>query len=269
MFTMQKYKTAFLVGVSNSMEFRFDFFMNLLSTVFPIVMQVFIWVSMYSGSGGDALYGYTFPQMIMYVVVAGAVSKFTATRVEYTVNEDIHSGGIAKYLVSPVNYIGFRLCDAVGNKFSAMVTMIFLTFAALGVLFFAVDFRVSPAAVALFFPSLILAAILNFFLFFCLSMLAFWLTEIGNFFQAMSVVIMVMSGGVFPVSVFGSTYEAIAKYIPLTYTVNYPIQILAGTVPAEEAVRVLGIQLVWILILAAVARIAWACGLKKYVAVGG
>ena len=76
-------------------------------------------------------------------------------------------------------------------------------------------------------------------------------------------------GGVFPVSVFGSTYEAIAKYIPLTYTVNYPIQILAGTVPAEEAVRVLGIQLVWILILAAVARIAWACGLKKYVVVGG
>ena len=50
---MQKYKTAFLVGVSNSMEFRFDFFMNLLSTVFPIVMQVFIWISMYQGSGGD------------------------------------------------------------------------------------------------------------------------------------------------------------------------------------------------------------------------
>ncbi len=122
---MGKYKTAFLVGISNSMEFRFDFFMNLLSTVFPIIMQVFIWVSVYSGSGGDAMYGYTFPQMIMYVVVAGAVSKFTNTGVEYMVNEDIHSGGIAKYLVRPVNYIGFRLCDIVGNKFASMVTMIF------------------------------------------------------------------------------------------------------------------------------------------------
>ena len=98
------------------MEFRFDFFMNLLSTVFPIIMQVFIWVSVYSGSGGDAMYGYTFPQMIMYVVVAGAVSKFTNTGVEYMVNEDIHGGGIAKYLVRPVNYIGFRLCDIVGNN---------------------------------------------------------------------------------------------------------------------------------------------------------
>ena len=125
--------------------------MNLLSTVFPIIMQVFIWVSVYSGSGGDAMYGYTFPQMIMYVVVAGAVSKFTNTGVEYMVNEDIHSGGIAKYLVRPVNYIGFRLCDIVGNKFASMVTMIFLTLGALAVLFFAVDFVVVPAAVLLFF----------------------------------------------------------------------------------------------------------------------
>ena len=266
---MKKYKTAFLVGVSNSMEFRFDFFMNLLSTVFPIIMQVFIWISMYGGSGGDALYGYTFPQMIMYVVVAGAVSKFTSTGVEYMVNEDIHTGGIAKYLVRPVNYIGFRLSDIIGNKFSSMITMIFLTIGALFVLFFAVDFTVSPLAVLLFFPALAFATVLNFFLFFCLSMLAFWLTEIGNFFHAMSVVIMVMSGGVFPVSVFGSTYERIAKFIPLTYTVNYPIQILAGTVGIGEAVQVLAIQLFWICVLAVLARITWSCGLKKYVAVGG
>ncbi|MDO4291957.1 MAG: ABC-2 family transporter protein [Eubacteriales bacterium] len=266
---MNKYKTAFLVGVSNSMEFRFDFFMNLLSTVFPIIMQVFIWISMYGGNGGDAMYGYTFPQMILYVVVAGAVSKFTNTGVEYLVNEDIHSGGIAKYLVRPVNYIGFRLCDTIGNKLASMITMVILTLLALLVLFFAVDFVVVPAAVLLFFPSLILAAVLNFFLFFCLSTMAFWLTEIGNFFHAMSVVIMVMSGGVFPVSVFGHTYERISRFIPLSYTINYPIQILSGVVSTGEAVEVLGIQLVWIFLLAALARLGWHRGLQKYVAVGG
>lgn len=266
---MKKYKTAFLTGISNSMEFRFDFFMNLLSTIFPIIMQVFIWIFMYQGKGGDSLYGYTFPQMIMYVVLAGAVSKFTSTGVEYTVNEDIHSGGIAKYLVRPVNYIGFRLCDVIGNKFSSMITMIFLTFGAIGVLFFAVDFQIVPAAVCLFFPSLLLAAVLNFFIFFCLSMLAFWLTEIGNFFHAISVVIMVMSGGVFPVSIFGSTYETISKYIPLTYTINYPIQILSGAVGFREAIEVLVIQAIWIAVLAMAAKLCWNAGLKKYVAVGG
>ncbi len=266
---MGKYKTVFFVGVSHSMEYRFDFFMSLLSTVFPIIMQVFIWVSMYGSSGGDAMYGYTFPQMIMYVVVAGAVSKFTNTGIEYMVNEDIHSGGIAGYLVRPVNYIGFRLCDILGNKFASMITMVFVTMGALLLLFLTVDFVVPPAAVLLFFPSLALAAVLNFFIFFCLSTLAFWLTEIGNFFHAMSVVIMVMSGGVFPVSVFGSTYEDISRYIPLTYTVNYPIRILSGTVGVWEAAEVLCVQLIWIFMLAVLGRFCWHLGLKKYVAVGG
>lgn len=267
--SMEKYKTVFWAGVSNSMEFRFDFLMNLIGTVFPILMQVFIWSAMYGDSGCDAMYGYTFPQMILYVVVAGAVAKFTNTGVEYMVNEDIHSGGIARYLVRPVNYVAFRLCDAVGNKFVSMISMVFLTLGALLLLFFAVDFVVTPTAVLLFFLSLALAAVLNFFIFFCLSTLAFWLTEIGNFFHAISVVIMVMSGGIFPVSVFGSTYESISRYIPLTYTINYPIQILSGAAGITEAVEVLCIQLIWIFLLAVLGRCSWHLGLKKYVAVGG
>lgn len=81
--------------------------------------------------------------------------------------------------------------------------------------------------------------------------------------------IMVMSGGVFPVSVFGAGYETISRYIPLTYTINYPIQILSGAVDTREAVEVLFIQLVWIVILAVLAKLSWNWGLKKYVAVGG
>lgn len=265
---MKKYTTAFGLGVSNSMEYRFDFFINLLSTVFPIIMQIFIWISMYQ-NGADTLYGYTFPQMIMYVVVAGAVGKFTSTGVEYLVNEDIRSGGIAKYLVKPVNYIGYRLMDAIGNKAASMFTMIVLTIVALITLLGIVGFTVAWQAVLLFFPALLFAAMLNFFLFFCMSMTAFWLTDIGNFFHAMSVIIMVLSGGVFPVTVFGKTYALISKYIPLTYTINYPIQILSGTVSVQEAVGVLGIQLVWIIILALLAVFLWQRGLKKYVAVGG
>jgi len=264
-----KYKASFLVGVTQSMEYRFDFFLNLLSTVFPIIMQIFLWIAMYSGSGMDAMYGYTFPQMIMYVVVAGAVSKFTSTGIEYTVNEDIHSGGLAKFITKPVNYILFRLTGAIGLKSSAMFTMFVLTVVSVFVLYFVVGLPIQLAAILLFIPSLLLATILNFYIFFCISTLAFWLTEIGNFFHAISVVIMVLSGGVFPVSIFGPEFEMIAKYIPLTYTINYPIQILAGKVLPGAALKVIGIQLVWIITLMLLAKLMWRRGLKKYVAVGG
>jgi len=100
-------------------------------------------------------------------------------------------------------------------------------------------------------------------------MIAFWLTEIGNFFHAISVAIMVLSGGVFPLSVFGERFVAVSKFIPLSYTINYPIQILAGTVPSDEACQVLVIQVVWILVFILLANLLWKNGIRKYVAVGG
>jgi len=80
---------------------------------------------------------------------------------------------------------------------------------------------------------------------------------------------MVLSGGVFPLSVFGERFVAVSKFIPLSYTINYPIQILAGTVPSEEACQVLVIQVVWILVFILLANLLWKNGIRKYVAVGG
>jgi len=189
-----KYYASFIVGVANSMEYRFDFFMNLLSTIFPIIMQVFLWNVMFSGAGTDRMYGYTFSQMILYVVMAGAVSKFTSTGVENAVNDDIHSGGLAKFVVKPVNYIFFRLTGAIGQKFSAMVTMLGLTAASLFVLRFIVNFSIKPESVILFIFSLALAVILNFYIFFCISMIAFWLTLFVGTYVFMTGIWMLLSG---------------------------------------------------------------------------
>jgi ABC-2 type transport system permease protein len=242
--SFQKYKASFFVGFENAMEYRFDFFMDILSTVFPIILQVFLWSTMYDNAGSSSMYGYTFPQMILYVVVAGAVSKFTSTGIEEAVNDDIHTGGIAKYITKPVSYILFRLSGVLGKKFSSMATMLILIIASLFVLHFAVGYQMKLDAVLLFVPALILAAVLNYYLFFCISMLAFWLTEIGHFFHAMKVVIMVLSGGVFPITVFGSTFISISKFLPLSYTINFPIQILTGSIRYQEALLVLVIQIV-------------------------
>jgi ABC-2 type transport system permease protein len=267
--TFKKYKASFFVGLANSMEYRFDFFVDILSTAFPVILQVFLWIAMYENSVTGSMYGYTFPQMIMYVVVAGAVSKFTSTGIEEVVNEDIHSGGIAKYITKPVSYILFRLAGVLGQKFSSMITMILLTVASLSTLYFTFGYQIKPLSVLLFVPALILAAILNYYIFFCISMFAFWLTEIGSFFHAMKVVIMVLSGGVFPIEVFGSSFITISKFLPLSYTINVPIRILTGSAVLEEAFQVLVIQLFWILLLSVLSNILWNKGIKKYVAVGG
>jgi ABC-2 type transport system permease protein len=251
------------------MEYRFDFFMDILSTIFPIILQVFLWIAMYNQSAKGSMYGYTFSEMILYVVVAGAVSKFTSSGIEEVVNEDIHTGGIAKYITKPVSYILFRLAGILGQKFSSMITMLLLTISSLFILQMTVDFHIEPVSALFFIPALLFAAVLNYYIFFNLSMMAFWLTEIGSFFHAMKVVIMVISGGVFPITVFGDTFLAISKFLPLSYTINFPIQILSGQIAWIDSLNILGLQLLWIILLASLSRWLWNRGIKKYVAVGG
>lgn len=266
---LTKYAASFKLGLASAMEYRFDFFMGLLSTVFPIILQVFLWMALYRGSGSAVMYGHTYPQMMLYVVLAGAVGKFTSTGIEFVVNEDVHTGGIAKYVTKPISYVFFRLCGVVGQKCPAMATMAFLSAAAVVALRFLAGFRVDAVSALLFVPSLALAVALNFCIFFCISTLSFWLTEIGYFFHAINITILVLSGGVFPIDVFGSAFVAVAKYIPLAYTVNYPIQILSGAVSAQNAAGILLMQLAWVAALTLLSQALWKRGIRQYVAVGG
>lgn len=45
--------------------------------------------------------------------------------------------------------------------------------------------------------------ILNFFIFYCVALLSFWLTDVHLLFGTVSVVLVVVSGGVFPMDIFG------------------------------------------------------------------
>ena len=264
---MNKYTAALRIGLSSAMEYRFNFFVNLLSTVFPILIQVFLWQAIYSG--GETRYGYTFGQMMVYVVVAGAVSMFVNTGVERVVNQDIRSGTLGIYLGKPINYILFRIFHTLGGRIPAAVTMILFTIATLTGLYFTVGLSISLVAGLLFILSLLLGILLNFCIFFLISLSAFWLTDVGSFFGAIRVTVMVISGGVFPVTVFGSTYMSVIAYLPFSYTTYFPITLLTGSMMAERMLTGILTQIFWIVLLGILSKVVWTAGTKRYVAVGG
>ena len=122
---MKKYLMSFRFGVIAAMEYRFDFFMQLLATAFPILIQVFLWISLYT-IPNEVIYGYTFEEMIIYVVFAGAVNVCVETGVERTVCNDIHSGVLGSYLHKPVNYIVFQCVRSLGRKIPQLFIILLL-----------------------------------------------------------------------------------------------------------------------------------------------
>jgi ABC-2 type transport system permease protein len=130
---------------------------------------------------------------------------------------------------------------------------------------FTLEFYRLPA----FLLTLTLAVMLNFVLFYCFSAVAFWIVEIGFLFEGIRIVTVLLSGGIFPLDVFGQRFMQVMALLPFKYTVYYPINVLNGTLSPGATVEGLLIQCVWIVLGLAMANGLWRLGGRRYVAVGG
>ena len=99
--------------------------------------------------------------------------------------------------------------------------------------------------------------------------MSFWIIEIGFLFEGIRIVTILLSGGIFPLEVFGARLVQLFKLLPFQYTISFPINVLNGKVPPGEIVQGLLVQIVWIGATLALARLLWRQGTQRYVAVGG
>ena len=263
-----KYRKSFTTGLKASVEYRFNFFLSLAGAVSPVVIQTALWIVLYQGGGeGDALFGFTFTQMIAWTVIAQLVSRLVRTGFEYEVNSDIKSGSLDRYLVKPVSYFGYRLFSFLGDKAAQSLFSCVLLAAAVAVLGTVTGFAVTGRNAALFSVALVLAFVLNFLLFWCVGLAGFWLTEIGFLFEAVRIVIIAASGGIFPLSVFGPEGERILSLLPFRYTIQFPADLLAGRIPESLILRQFALAVFWIAVLTIAARFVWKRGIRRFTAV--
>jgi ABC-2 type transport system permease protein len=206
--------------------------------------------------------------MLGYVVVANIVSRLVRTGFEYDLNDDIRSGGLDRYLAKPIDYFGFRMAQFAGSKAAETVFMGAALALAIVVLSAATGFSVGIAAILGFAAALVLAFVLNFLVFWCVGLLGFWLTEIGFLFEAVRIVIITASGGIFPLSVFGSGPEAVLEKLPFRFTIQFPTDVLCGRVDGAQLASGLALGAAWSLGLFALGRAVWAVGIRRFVAVG-
>ena len=96
---MKLYRCVYQMGVETALEYRANMVLTLLSTIFPIIIQTFLWNYLYGNGDAGAMTGYSYTEIIVYTLLAGLVSKLVITGFEYQINEDIKDGGLNKYLI--------------------------------------------------------------------------------------------------------------------------------------------------------------------------
>jgi ABC-2 type transport system permease protein len=266
---LSKYSKTFELGFQTALEYRINFLLSLISAAYPIFIQTFMWTAIYRNSSEPVVYGYTFQQMIAYTFMAGLVARIVRTGFEYEIMEDIKNGKFSQFLVQPIGYFPYRLSSYLGQKLPNLGMILgILVVVLVGVnLFF--GFFLDVYRIPAFLISLALAVVLNFLIFYCFSAMSFWVVEIGFLYEGIRIVTILLSGGIFPLEVFGPLFVRVSNWLPFKYTVNYPINVLNGRVLVDEIVPGMLIQCLWIIICLMLANSLWRIGSRRYVAVGG
>ena len=267
---MKKYWHVIGVGIQNNLTYRVNYLTRTLFSFIPLFAMLSLWRTIYHEQGGAPLSGYTTAQMIFYYLMVAVVNVLTAVNEDdWQIAADIREGNISHFLLKPIDYLWYRLC----LFFAGRLTFISMAAIPLGVFIFCYrSYFVGPdsaAAFGAFLVSVLLTALLQFFMSYTMAMLAFWLLEISTFIFILFAFEYLASGHLFPLDLLPAALQHVLFYTPFPSMLYVPIAIYMGKITGASVAQALFVQFMWVVLAYAVARFAWRRGIRHYAAFGG
>lgn len=267
---MQKYWHVINVAIQNTLVYRVNFFFRAAFALVPLMATIFLWRAIFAGKGGGDVSGYTLASMVSYYLLVTVVDALTAvTEDDWQIAADIREGSINQFLLKPIDYLAYRLCLFGANRLIYVAVAIFPVSL---FIFFQREFFVPPAdwsVFPLFLISLVLTALLQFFISYTMALLAFWVLEVSTFIFILFAFEYIAGGHMFPLDIMPGWILAVLKFTPFPYQMFFPVSLYLGRVTGWELWLGLLIQALWVFFFFCLARWVWGKGLKKYTAVGG
>jgi ABC-2 type transport system permease protein len=265
---VKKYFHVIGIGLQSNLQYRANYISRTLFSFIPLFAMISLWRTIYSGAGPHN--GFTEAQMIFYYMMVAVVDLCTTVNEDdWQIAADIREGNISQFLLKPVDYLAYRLSLFVSGRL-AYVSMACIP---LGIFIFCFRGYCLPPAdgtAALLFPvSLLLTALLQFFLSYSMAMLAFWFLEISTFIFIVFAFEYIASGHLFPLDLLPPVLKELIFLTPFPCQLYLPIGIYMGKLSGAELWRGLAVQCFWVLAAYGLARFMYARGVKKYSAFGG
>ena len=267
--------TILRISLEDRLIYRGDYALGTLMRFLPIVTQIFLWGAIFevlSGAAGhDArIVGYSYHDFIAYYLLTMVARAFSSMPgLASGIARDIRDGTVKKYLIQPIDMLGFLLLYRMAHK-SVYYVVAAAPFAL--VLFLCRGYFPGwpePTVLLAFFASLLMAFLLGFFLEATIGMIGFWFLEVSSLLFIYMLFSFFFSGHMFPIDMLPGIWGELVKLIPLQYLAFFPSAVFLGKVTGPELVRGLWIQLAWVVFFMVTARTAFHFGVRRYSGYGG
>ncbi|KKL23702.1 hypothetical protein LCGC14_2422730, partial [marine sediment metagenome] len=183
---------------------------------------------------------------------------------------DIRDGTVKKYLIQPIDMLGFLLINRIAHKLVyylvAAVPFAFVFYLCRA---FFVDVQLDPQTLAAYFASLVMAFLLGYFLEATMGMIGFWFLEVSSLFFVYMLFSFFFSGHMFPIDLLPGIWGDVVRLMPLQYLAYFPAAVLLGKFTGPELVHGLSIQAAWVVFFMVTSRLAFHFGVRRYSGFGG
>jgi ABC-2 type transport system permease protein len=268
--TARKYSKIFRASLVERMAYRGDFLLGTILRFLPMVTTILLWKSVYAGSGKASLEGFSYEEMIAYLLLTHISRMFSSMpNLAGGIARDIREGTLKRYLVQPLDLIGYLLSYRVAHKVAYIVTSAL----PYGLLFFVCRgyFHGFPDALTFgaYLLSLVLAFLVGFFFETCVGMVGFWFLEVTSVLYITMTLNFFISGQMLPLDLLPQPWVSILKSLPFQYMAYFPAVVFLGKVKGTALIWGLVGQAAWSLFFVLLARGLYRLGLRRYGAYGG
>ncbi len=267
--------TILRVSIEERLVYRGDFALGTLMRFLPIVTQIFLWGAVFEAIGAarrgvDSVAGYSYHDFIAYYLLTMISRAFSSMPgLASGIARDIRNGTVKKYLIQPIDMLGFLLLYRTAHKLVyylvAAVPFALVFWLCRGY------FRGWPDALtmAAFLLSLVMSFLLGFFLEATLGMIGFWFLEVSSLLFVYMLFSFFFSGHMFPIDMLPGIWGTLVKLLPLQYLAYFPSAVFLEKVTGAGLAVGLLVQFGWVVFFVVAARVTFRLGVRQYSGFGG
>ncbi len=269
------YWTILRIALEERLVYRGDFALGTLMRFLPIITQIFLWWAIFEslrseGAANATIAGYSYQDFVAYYLLTMLSRAFSSMPgLASGIALQVRNGEVKKFLIQPIDMIGFLLISRVAHKlayYSVAIGPFALVF-----LLCRNYFPGWPDAMTIvaFIGSLIMGFVLGYFLEASLGLISFWFLEVSSLLFVYMLFSFFLSGHMFPLDMLPEPWNTLVAWLPLRYLAYFPAAVFLGKIQGTELITGLALEAAWIAFFVFLTQFMFRRGVRRYSGFGG
>lgn len=211
----------------SQLAYRFDTVISTIFTVSKVLLAYVLWGAIFEKQ--SMISGFTFNSMLSYYIINSFITQLDqSSGTGWQIADEIRNGGFSKYMVRPMNVLGYFTAHTAG--ISAFLMTFNLIAGVLWVFMFRIEFVITGSVLnivssaALTMLGLLLMLQVNYFI----GILAFKFLDISFFMMIKDNILQFVTGSLIPLTILPDGIIRVMSIFPFYYVSYLPSMLLLG-----------------------------------------